>query len=437
MAGLQRKPLYLHHNHWSKKAIHLKGKELQAQAGTRSERLHPMSIQALILVTTKEQDQQVQTMMKQLTVYCSTDVPLADISDKADVSTQRPTSMEKPDVVVGAVSDEFVVPKIYQSVLMLATFNNDVQALMEALSSQYYTIKCEEDTFLLIYMLLELQLVQWQTLLFVGVVDLSYILKLFLEEFGIPYHIISHFNHGIYHIIITTDEQSLAEPATSSLEEEKKKKSTENGTKAKVKEYGVSKGVDFQNVANVISFDFPTSVDSYFHQVGRTSRTDNPATAPSFISHTELNVVAEVEDALSNDNAESALKPYEFKMEEIESFRYRCRDAMHAGKKQALLHSESLKTYFEENPRDLQLLQRDKEPHFSVIRPYMKNTPDYLIEHPREGSAGEFPEHRSNCIRTDPLTIFMTKKRKKKLVPELTLEEYLHSVVKLHTCSHL
>uniref|UniRef100_A0A3Q2PJM7 RNA helicase n=1 Tax=Fundulus heteroclitus TaxID=8078 RepID=A0A3Q2PJM7_FUNHE len=391
------------YNHWSKKAIHLKGKELQAQAGTRSERLHPI---ALILVTTKEQDQQVQTMMKQLTVYCSTDVPLADISDKADVSTQRPTSMEKPDVVVGAVpcscslqstepGHPFFPGDIYQSVLMLATFNNDVQALMEALSSQYYTIKCEEDTFLLIYMLLELQLVQWQTLLFVGVVDLSYILKLFLEEFGIPYHIISHFNHGIYHIIITTDEQSLAEPATSSLEEEKKKKSTENGTKAKVKEYGVSKGVDFQNVANVISFDFPTSVDSYFHQVGRTSRTDNPATAPSFISHTELNVVAEVEDALSNDNAESALKPYEFKMEEIESFRYRCRDAMHAGKKQALLHSESLKTYFEENPRDLQLLQRDKEPHFSVIRPYMKNTPDYLIEHPREGSAGEFPEHRS------------------------------------------
>lgn len=39
--------------------------------------------------------------------------------------------------------------------------------------------------------------------------------------------------------------------------------------RGKDKEYGVSRGVDFQNVANVINFDFPNTVDSYIHRVGR------------------------------------------------------------------------------------------------------------------------------------------------------------------------
>ncbi|XP_008280032.1 putative ATP-dependent RNA helicase DDX56 [Stegastes partitus] len=422
-------------------------------------------VRALILVPTKELGQQVQTMIRQLTSFCSRDVRVADISGKADLSTQRPILMEKPDVVVGTPSrvlahlnaqnlvlhsslEMLVVdeadllfsfgfeadlknllchlPKIYQSFLMSATLSEDVQALKELLlhnpvvlklqgsqlpdssQLQQYSIKCEEeDKFLLIYTLLKLQLVRGKTLVFVGAVDRCYRLKLFLEQFSIPAcvlnselpvqsrcHIITQFNQGFYDYIIATDEQSLADPTAAvqtTSGKEKKKKNTEKGGKAKDKEYGVSRGVDFQNVSNVVNFDFPTTVESYIHRVGRTARADNPGTALSFISHTELDLLTEVEEALTGDNAESVLKPYEFKMEEIEGFRYRCRDAMRSVTKQAvrearlkeikqeLLNSEKLKTYFDDNPRDLQLLRHDKDLHPAVVKPHLKNIPEYLV----------------------------------------------------------
>ncbi|XP_041667757.1 probable ATP-dependent RNA helicase DDX56 [Cheilinus undulatus] len=422
-------------------------------------------VRALILVPTKELGQQVQVMVRQLTAFCSRDVRVADISGKADLSAQRPILMEKPDIVVGTPSrvlahlnaqnlflhsslEMLVVdeadllfsfgfeadlknllchlPKIYQSFLMSATFTEDVQALKELLlhnpvilklqgsqlpdssQLQQYSIKCEEeDKFLLIYTLLRLRLVQGKTLVFVGSVERSYRLKLFLEQFGIPAcvlnselpvhsrcHIITQFNQGFYDYIIATDEQSLVDPTAApqtSAGKGKKKKSAEKGGKTKDKEFGVSRGVDFQNVSSVLNFDFPPTVESYIHRVGRTARADNPGTALSFISHTELGLLSEVEEALTGENSESVLKPYKFKMDEIEGFRYRCRDAMRSVTKQAvrearlkeikqeLLNSEKLKTYFEDNPRDLQLLRHDKDLHPAVIKPHLKNVPEYLI----------------------------------------------------------
>lgn len=34
-------------------------------------------------------------------------------------------------------------------------------------------------------------------------------------------------------------------------------------------EYGVSRGVDFQGVKNVVNFDFPRTAKGYMHRVGR------------------------------------------------------------------------------------------------------------------------------------------------------------------------
>uniref|UniRef100_UPI0037E713B6 probable ATP-dependent RNA helicase DDX56 n=1 Tax=Semicossyphus pulcher TaxID=241346 RepID=UPI0037E713B6 len=333
------------------------------------------------------------------------------------------------------------LPKIYQSFLMSATLTEDVQALKELLlhnpvilklqgsqlpdssQLQQYSIKCEEeDKFLLVYTLLRLRLVQGKTLVFVGAVERCYRLKLFLEQFGIPAcvlnselpvhsrcHIITQFNQGFYDYIIATDEQSLMDPAAAPQTpavKGKKKKNAEKGGKTKDKEYGVSRGVDFQNVANVLNFDFPTTVESYIHRVGRTARADNPGTALSFISHTEAGLLSEVEEALTGENSESVLKPYEFKMEEIEGFRYRCRDAMRSVTKQAvrearlkeikqeLLNSEKLKTYFEDNPRDLQLLRHDKDLHPAVVKPHLKNVPEYLIPETLRGTVNPLSGRR-------------------------------------------
>uniref|UniRef100_A0A3Q3GMC7 Probable ATP-dependent RNA helicase DDX56 n=1 Tax=Labrus bergylta TaxID=56723 RepID=A0A3Q3GMC7_9LABR len=468
----------------------LEGKDLLARARTGSgktaayalpviqrilaskQSVREQDVRALILVPTKELGHQVQTMIRQLTAFCSRDVRVADISGTADLSAQRPILMEKPDVVVGTPSrvlahlnaqnlllhsslEMLVVdeadllfsfgfeadlknllchlPNIYQSFLMSATLTEDVQALKELLlhnpvilklqgsqlpdssQLQQYSIKCEEeDKFLLIYTLLRLRLVQGKTLVFVGAVERSYRLKLFLEQFGIPAcvlnselpvhsrcHIITQFNQGFYDYIIATDEQSLADPTAApqtTSGKGKKKKSD--------KEFGVSRGVDFQNVANVINFDFPATIESYIHRVGRTARADNPGTALSFISHTELALLSEVEEALSGDKSDSVLKPYEFKMEEIEGFRYRCRDAMRSVTKQAvkearlkeikteLLNSEKLKTYFDDNPRDLQLLRHDKDLHPAVIKPHLKNVPEYLSK-----------THTHTRTRTDPFCL--------------------------------
>ncbi|XP_070780801.1 probable ATP-dependent RNA helicase DDX56 isoform X1 [Enoplosus armatus] len=477
----------------------LEGKDLLARARTGSgktaayavpviqrilaskQSVREQDVRALILVPTKELGQQVQTMIRQLTAFCSRDVRVADISGKADLSAQRPILMEKPDVVVGTPSrvlshlnaqnlvlhsslEMLVVdeadllfsfgfeadlksllchlPKIYQSFLMSATLSEDVQALKELLlhnpvilklqgsqlpessQLQQYSIKCEEeDKFLLVYTLLRLRLVQGKTLVFVGAVERCYRLKLFLEQFGIPacvlnselpvqsrVHIITQFNQGFYDYIIATDEQSLADPTAASQtpagKGKKKKKATERGGRTKDKEYGVSRGVDFQNVANVINFDFPATVESYIHRVGRTARADKSGTALSFISHTELGLLSEVEEALAGDHVDSVLKPYEFKMEEIEGFRYRCRDAMRSVTKQAvkearlkeikqeLLNSEKLKTYFDDNPRDLQLLRHDKDLHPAVVKPHLRNVPEYLIPDTLRGSVNPLSRRR-------------------------------------------
>lgn len=99
-------------------------------------------------------------------------------------------------------------------------------------------------------------------------------------------HIVNQFNEGLYDYIIAADENALFAPAAQKTKRKRDKES------------GVSRGIDFQFVSNVINFDFPINVESYVHRVGRTARVENQGTALSFVSVRENKLLEKVEEAL-------------------------------------------------------------------------------------------------------------------------------------------
>ncbi|NXC33188.1 DDX56 helicase, partial [Campylorhamphus procurvoides] len=415
----------------------------------------PQAVRALVLVPSAELGRQVGHTLRQLSAFCARWLRVVDLCTHNDPAAQRPVLMEQPDVVVGTpgrvlahlgghslsvrhslellVLDEADLllsfgfgddikallchlPKIYQTLLVSATFNPELEALQELVlhnpvlvlppeprlpghsQLQQFQVRCgtEEDKFLVLVALLQLRLLRGRALLFVGNLARAFRLKLFLEQFGIPActlnselpaasrcHVIAQFNRGLYDFIVCTDEEGPAEPPL--------RQARKGGTLgAKDPEYGVARGIDFQNVSAVINFDVPPTVESYIHRVGRTARGDNPGTALTLALPEEHEGLTRIEDTLAGENGQSMLQPYKFCMEEIESLRYRCRDAMRSVTKQAvkearlreirdeLLNSEKLKAYFEDNPRDLNVLRHDKPLHPAIVKPHLRNVPDYL-----------------------------------------------------------
>jgi ATP-dependent RNA helicase DDX56/DBP9 len=116
-------------------------------------------------------------------------------------------------------------------------------------------------------------------------------------------------------------------------------------------EYGVTRGVDFIDVACVLNFDLPTSARAYTHRVGRTARAGRTGMALSFIvpeaefgKHKTVGGVlstARDEKVWARIEAEQAargskVKEYVFDMKQVEAFRYRMDDALRAVTKIAI-----------------------------------------------------------------------------------------------------
>lgn len=338
-------------------------------------------------------------------------------------------------------------------------FNDDEIARDQTKLAQYYVKVTEFDKFLLCYVIFKLGLIKGKTLIFVNNIDRGYRLKLVLEQFGVKscilnselpansrQHIVDQFNKNVYQLLIATDdteyikeEEEEEEESTvhdepenktdedkelkgedgklrdGNVEQDKGKSNSKSKKKFQVKkdkEYGVSRGVDFKNVACVLNFDLPTTAKSYVHRIGRTARAGKSGTAISFVvplkeygkhkpsmcltSKRDEKILSRIIKQQSKLGLE--LQPYSFDTSQVEGFRYRMEDGFRAVTqvavrearikelKQELLASEKLKRHFEENPQELRSLRHDKELHPARVQQHLKRVPQYLLpESAREG----------------------------------------------------
>ena len=191
-------------------------------------------------------------------------------------------------------------------------------------------------------------------------------------------------------------------------------------------DFGVSRGIDFVGISFVINFDFPETVESYAHRIGRTARSTAYGTSLSFVVPEEVSTLQEVRqhqphmiegDQMSVLNALSVPNLDEFdpiaveeyrrqpralsiNTKELEGFRYRVEDTLRsvsdtavrefrtAELKREVLNSATLKDYFARNPGDLKVLHHDKSLSHPIQRKdHLHNVPKYLIPASMRGVA--------------------------------------------------
>ncbi|KAL8989954.1 MAG: hypothetical protein Q9177_001277 [Variospora cf. flavescens] len=329
-----------------------------------------------------------------------------------------------------------------------------------------YVVKCAEDEkFLLAFVIFKLKLIKGKSLVFVADIDRCYRLKLFLEQFGVKccvlnsglplnsrVHVVDEFNKNVYDIIIASDESEVLggeeqsgiadnNPPRSSQHqhEDASDASGEVSTMAKQvgthlnvsvvtgdgsakqkkrtvakssKDYGISRGIDFKNIACVLNFDLPTTSKSYTHRTGRTARAGRTGMALSFVvpacqflKHKPTSTPSAQHDEVilakiirHQGKIGKEIKPYDFDMKQVEAFKYRVNDALRAVTpiavreartrelRQEMLKSEKLKRHFEENPADLEHLKHDGVLRPARVQAHLKHIPDYLM--PSKGRQG-------------------------------------------------
>jgi ATP-dependent RNA helicase DDX56/DBP9 len=138
--------------------------------------------------------------------------------------------------------------------------------------------------------------------------------------------------------------QNVPQPGPSKPKKQKRRTKLD-------KEYGVTRGVDFVDVACVLNFDLPTSSRSYTHRVGRTARAGRAGMSLSYVVPKDQwgrnKVVGGLESA-KNDEVVftriekeqaargSKIQEYKFDMKQVEAFRYRMDDALRSVTRSAI-----------------------------------------------------------------------------------------------------
>lgn len=172
-------------------------------------------------------------------------------------------------------------------------------------------------------------------------------------------------------------------------------------------EFLVSRGLDFKGVTTVINFDFPDNAVSYIHRIGRTARGGASGVALSFLPPVGVEIDKDQvldelqrQQPLTLDTGAPQPTPFPFDIKEIETFRYRVegivrsitphaiKEARLAELKRELLASQTLRAHFEDNPKDLAILQHARPLHVNSLNSllsnrgnmaHLKNVPTYLL----------------------------------------------------------
>lgn len=276
-----------------------------------------------------------------------------------------------------------------------------------------------KDRFLVAYAMLRLNVLCGKVLIFVNNINAGFRLKLFLDQFKVKtavlnselpansrMHCVEQFNAGIFDVLIATDEfkrdESLVVNHADMQMNSKllqRKKRIKSRKRKRDGEFGVSRGVDFRNVAAVLNFDVPDNLTTYTHRAGRTARAG--------ASGTVLTLVVSDEEQTNIVNMGNELGvpvgPLAFRMDQIESFRYRVEDCLRmvtdaavnaarlADVRREIVNSEKLKEYFEENPQDLEALKHDLALAKNVPE-HLAHIPSYLLPPALRASVSQEPD---------------------------------------------
>ncbi|CAN6309511.1 unnamed protein product [Urochloa humidicola] len=324
------------------------------------------------------------------------------------------------------------IPRSCQSILMSATSSSDVDKLTKLLlhnpfiltltevgrakddvipkNVQQFWISCDaKDKMLHILALLKFELIQKKVLIFVNSIDAAFRLRLFLEKFGIRsavlnaelpqnsrLHIIEAFNARLFDYLIATDDAKTKEEKQTDKENKKESRVSRKHLQQTLDaEFGVVRGIDFKNVFTVVNFDMPPDPAGYIHRIGRTGRANKTGASISLVSAEENSTFEEIEHMLQEIEKKDTdcISPFPLLTKDaVESLRYRAQDvarsvttrdiqeARRQDIKNEILNSEKLKSHFEENPRDLDLLKHDKLLSNKEIPAHLRDVPDYLID---------------------------------------------------------
>ena len=429
-------------------------KILNNPAGVNADSEDSLKVEAILLVPTKELAVQVTSVIDRISRYCTKEaLRFCNLAQDDSLSLQQASlQATRANLVVSTPSrliphlssglirleagcfhtlvldeadlilsfgfqsdlDSLVphLPKLFQTLLFSATLSDDLDNLKALLLHSPAIIKVDEecenenevssnsrtlkqysipasgdDKFLFTHVTLKLNLLRGKILIFCNSTDRAYKLKLYLDQFGVKcavlnpelpllsrHGIVDQFNRSVFDILIAADETATAGVASK-----------------KNREGGVARGVDFKRVDVVFNFDFPGSLETYTHRVGRTARgKDGKGTALSLID-----VEADSEESIGAVRAAVKLTDFPFPMDQLEAFRYRSLDALRSTTKSSikkaraselskqLLASQKLSTsFFANRPKDLQMLRNDAAIRGKGVRiqQHLKHVPGYLLE---------------------------------------------------------